>query len=222
MEYNTQDALAVAYAAYKKNNGYVKDTRRFSEDNPTIFANKELVKFQFRQEFRPPDFKELPVDDSDYASVDEAMKHFRRYTIGMLGEQLSDFQKDIIQQVWQEKVDFNKLGLIAYVPELVKRDKKESGLTKLIRTEYRNSQHISTVGEPIEGVCLILDNYYSNHYERFKYTADYMGNLISFWNKFEIAVGERKRIKAKVKEHIQNKNFSVSETALNYVRLYKV
>ena len=27
---------------------------------------------------------------------------------------------------------------------------------------------------------------------------------------------------AKVKEHIQNKHFSVSETALNYVRLYKV
>ena len=82
----------------------------------------------------------MPVDDSDYASVDEAMKHFRRYTIGMLGEQLSDFQKDIIQQVWQEKVDFNKLGLIAYVPSLSKETKRNS-------VTYKNllEQSIETV-----------------------------------------------------------------------------
>ena len=57
MEYNTQDALAVVRAAYKKNNGYVKDTRRFSEDNHYL-ANKELVKFNSSKSFFP-DFKEL-------------------------------------------------------------------------------------------------------------------------------------------------------------------
>ena len=33
LEYKTQDALAVAYAAYRINNGYIKDTARFSEPN---------------------------------------------------------------------------------------------------------------------------------------------------------------------------------------------
>ena len=44
----TQEALAFAVAAQRINNGYVKDTRRFSEDNPTIFSNKEIVKFALR------------------------------------------------------------------------------------------------------------------------------------------------------------------------------
>ena len=41
-------------------------------------------------------------------------------------------------------------------------------------------------------------------------------------NKFEHAVGDRKRIKAKVKSHTKNKLFSANETRLNYVKLYKV
>jgi len=42
-----QDALAVAYAAYRINKEtYLKDTRRYSElENTTTFDNKSLVKF---------------------------------------------------------------------------------------------------------------------------------------------------------------------------------
>ena len=56
-------------------------------------------------------------------------------------------------------------------------------LRKIIRTEYRDSQYIADIREPVEGVCKILDKHYSSHYERYKYTADYMGNIIGFWNK---------------------------------------
>ena len=43
---NTQKALAVAFMADRLNEGYIKETRRFSEDVPTTFANKEIVKLQ--------------------------------------------------------------------------------------------------------------------------------------------------------------------------------
>ena len=222
-EYKTQDVLAVAFRAYKHNEGYVKDTYRFSEPvNETLFSNKDILKFQFRPEFRPEDYKPLKTTDEDYADVDEAMKHFRRYTFGMLGDSLSQFQKDIIDNVWSDTVEFNKLGLMAYVPELVKRELKEISLTKLIRTEYRESVYIGAPGDSVEGVCQVLDSYYSSHYERYAYTADYMGNLISFWNKFEIPVGERRKFKAKVKGQTKNRLFEVNETALNYVKVYKV
>ena len=36
---NTQTALAVAFMVDRLNEGYVKETRRFSEDVPTIFSN---------------------------------------------------------------------------------------------------------------------------------------------------------------------------------------
>lgn len=222
-EYKTQDALAIAYAAHKLNEGYVKDTHRFSEPvNETLFSNKDILKFQFRPEFRPDDFKPVKTTDEDYENVDNALKHFRRYTLGLLGEQLNDFQTDVMETIGQETVPYNKLGLIAYVPELVKREIKENALKKTIRTEYRDSLYIGGVGESVEGVCQILNVHYSSHYERYSYTADYMGNLISFWNKFEITEGERRKFKAKVKAHTKNRLFDVNETALNYVKLYKV
>ena len=223
VEYKTQDVLAVAFRAFKINNGYIKDTVRFSEPvNNTVFSNKDLVKFQMRPEFRPPDFTVMQTDQDDYADVDNALKHFRRYTFGMLGESLSDFQKNVIENVWSENVEFNKLGILAYVPALVERELKENSLKKVIRTEYRESKYIAGVGESVEGVCKILDRHYSSHYERYKYTADYMGNVIGFWNKFEIPVGEHRKFKGKVKAHDKNRLFEVSETTINYVKIYKV
>tara|TARA_B100002019_G_scaffold282796_1_gene288453 strand:- start:4077 stop:4754 length:678 start_codon:yes stop_codon:yes gene_type:complete len=223
IEYKTQDVLAVAFRAFKINNGYIKDTVRFSEPtNNTVFSNKDLVKFQMRPEFRPPDFVAMQTDTNDYSDVDSALKHFRRYTFGMLGETLTDFQKDVIENVWSETVEFNKLGILAYVPALVERELKENSLKKVIRTEYRESKYIAGVGESVEGVCKILDRHYSSHYERYKYTADYMGNIIGFWNKFEIPVGEHRKFKGKVKSHDKNRLFEVNETSINYVKIYKV
>ena len=223
IEYKTQDVLAVAFRAFKINNGYIKDTKRFSEPmNKTVFSNKDLVKFQMRPEFRPPDFEEIDTDTDDYNEVDNALKHFRRYTFGMLGESLSDFQKDVISNVWSEKVEFNKLGILAYVPALVHREIKENNLKKVIRIEYRNSAYIGDIGESVEGVCKILHRHYSSHYERYKYTADYMGNIIGFWNKFDIPEGDRRKFKGKVKAHDKNRLFEVNETSINYVKIYKV
>jgi|TARA_B100001093_G_scaffold175916_1_gene168715 hypothetical protein len=220
--YRTQDVLANAYAAQRINGSYVKDTRRFSEDNPTIFSNKEMLKFQLRPEFRPNDFKPFTVTSEDYEAVNDAVKHFKRYAFGIIGDTLSDFQKDIVQSATIEEVDFNKLGILAYVPEFVSRETGENTLKKKIRTEYRDSQYIGGIGESVEGVCEIMSGYYSSHYERHAYTANVMGNLISFWNKFEIPVGEHRKFKAKVKAHDKNRLFQVNETKLNYVKLYKV
>ena len=95
-------------------------------------------------------------------------------------------------------------------------------LKKLYRTEYRDSTYIGAVGDSVEGVFQILDTHYSSHYERYAYTADYMGNLVSFWNKYEIPVGDRRKFKAKVKAQTKNRLFEVNETALNYVKVYKI
>ena len=223
LEYKTQDALAVAFSAYKINNGYIKDTARFSEPtNPTVFSNKDLVKFQFRPEFRPDDFKPFHTSEEEYAQVDEAQKHFRRYVFGIIGDNLSTFSRDIVDVASQDTVRFDQLGLVAYIPEFVNREIKEGTLKKTIRTEYRNSLYIGGIGDPVEGVCKIIDSFYSSHFERYAYTADVMGNLVGFWNKYEIPVGERRKFKAKVKAHVKNRLFEVNETSLNYVKLYKI
>lgn len=225
------DALAVAYAAYRINGEtYIKDTRRFScEENKTQFDNKSLVRFYWLKkldmrdaQYLPTDFKMFEPTEADYASVQEAMKWMKRYVMLGLGD-LDDFKADMVKELSQDEVRVMGMGRIAYAPEFIARDQHESSLKKTIRVEYRDSQYLGKEKDAIEAVVEILDKRYSSQWETFYYTAvTTEGNLVSFGNKFEHAVGDRKRIKAKVKAQTKNFFFDANETRLNYVKLYKV
>ncbi len=220
---NTQKALAVAFMADRLNKGYIKETRRFSEDVPTIFANKEIVKFFFTEEqnFTPEDYVKAIPTNEDFDSVDIAQKHFKRYTMELLGDSLNDFQKDVFNSISQENVSRSKLGLVAYVPELVRKEVKDAKLKKLFRIDYRNSMPIGKVGEAINGNLKIIDRNWSTNWESYNYVADYNGNLVSFMNKFKFNIDQRFNFKAKVKGHQKNRLFEVNETRMNYFRKVK-
>src|SRR6056300_575365 len=223
------DALAVAYAAYRINKKtYIKDLRRFEEAS-TQFPNKDLVKFYWQKKLNTSDAKYLPTDfemfeptEADYASVQEALKWMKRYVMLGLGE-LDGFKADMVKELSQDQVAVKSMGRIAFAPEFIARDQHETGLKKTIRVEYRDSKHIEPVGEKVETVVEVLDKRYSSQWESYNYTCVTTdGNLVSFMNKFDHAIGDRKRIKAKVKSHTKNRLFSADETRLNYVKLYKV
>ena len=139
--------------------------------------------------------------------------------MGIIGNTLTPFQQDVFDLLSTETVQFKKLGLLAYVPELVKREVAEGKFKKMLRMEYRNSKDIGTPKDPVEGVVKILSKFWSEQWESFNYVADYEGNLVSFMNKFDYKIGDRKKIKAKVKAHGKNRNFDVCETRLNYCKL---
>ena len=107
---NTQKALAVAFMADRLNKGYVKETRRFSEDVPTVFANKEIVKFFFTEEhnFTPNDYVKAIPNDDDFDSVDIAQKHFRRYSM----EKNSMVVKYLLKKLLLLHVGSNLLNLL--------------------------------------------------------------------------------------------------------------
>ena len=221
---STQEALAMACAAQRINGAYLKDTRRFScEENKTQFANKELVKFAFEERpgMLPMDFIRPVPTEEDYAQVAEIQKWMKRYIMLGLGE-LDDFKKDMISAVAEDTVKVSNLGRVAFIPEFVKRDQRETGLTKEIRVEYRDSAYLGKEKDMVDGVAKILDKRFSAQWESFNYTAVMDGNLVSFMNKHDHEVGAMKRIKGKVKAQTKNKLFSANETRLNYVKLYKV
>ena len=222
---STLEALAMACAMQRINKGYVKDTRRFSEDNPTIFSNKEALKYAFWQgnaDHLPTDYHKPSVTEEDYKQVVEIQKWMKRYVMLGLGN-LDDFKRDMVESVSQDTVTLNNLGRIAFIPEFVNRDKHETSLTKEIRVEYRDSQYLGKEKDAIETVIAILDCRYSTHWESYNYTAvDTKGNLVSFMNKFKYDIGTMLRVKGKVKAQTKNKLFDVNETRLNYVKLYKV
>ena len=225
------DALAVAYAAYRINGEtYNKDLRRFStEENKTQFDNKSLIRFYWTKkldtseaQYLPTDFEMFEPTEADYASVQEALKWMRRYVMLGLGD-LDGFKADMVKELSKDEVPFKGMGRIAFAPEFIKRDRHESELKKEIRVEYRDSKHLGAEKDSVEAVIAILDKRYSSQWESYNYTCVTTdGNLVSFMNKFDHAVGARKRIKAKVKSHTKNRLFSADETRLNYVKLYKV
>ena len=224
------DALAVAYAAYRiNNNTYTKDTRRFSEDTPTQFDNKSLVRYYWIKKLDMRDAQYLPTDftmfeptEEDYANVQEALKWMKRYVMLGLGN-LDNFKQDMVNELSQDEVKVMGMGRVAFAPEFIKRDQHENGLKKEIRIEYRDSQHLGKEKDPVEAVVKILDKRYSSQWESYNFTAVTTdGNLVSYMNKFDQEIGSMKRIKAKVKAHTKNKLFSANETRLNYVKLYKV
>ena len=220
----TQEALAMAVAAQRINGAYIKDTRRFSEvENKTQFANKEIVKFAYHGDpsYLPTDYVRPVPTEEDYVQVAEIQKWMRRYVMLGLAD-LDDFKRDMINAVSTDVVPVNNLGRVAFIPEFVKRDKHETGLTKEIRIEYRNSTYLGKEKDMVEGVAKILDKRYSAQWESFNYVAVLDGNLVSFMNKVEHNVGDMKRIKAKVKAQGKNKLFSANETRLNYARVSKV
>lgn len=224
-EFPVQEVLAAAFAAYRINNGYIKHTQRFSEpENATIFANKELVKNHFANgaHWVPTDFKGLDIRDEDYDNVKDAMDHFKSYTFKILANDLSAFQKDVFSAVQSDTVPSGKLGLVAYVPELIGRELKENAFKKLLRTEYHNSEHIGKEKDAIEGNIKILKRTYSSKWESNNYIADYMGNIVSFMKADVYAEGRRYSFKAKVKSHGRNSLFDINETRLNYVKVSNV
>jgi len=145
----------------------------------------------------------------------------KRYIMLGLGD-LDDFKKDMISAVAEDTVKVSNLGRVAFIPEFVKRDQRETGLTKEIRVEYRDSAYLGKEKDMVDGVAKILDKRFSAQWESFNYTAVMDGNLVSFMNKHDHEVGAMKRIKGKVKAQTKNKLFSANETRLNYVKLYKV
>lgn len=215
--HNVQEVLAVAFAAYRKNSGYEKYSTGYRDDPKAVTANKDLVKMHFRED--PGVENHLTVLPEDYESANDALKYFRRYTLGVLGENLNGFQADIYKYVTQDTIPSNRIGLLAYVPELVKKETAESAYKKLLRTEYRDSQHIKHVGEQVEGVVKILSVFYSKQWERYNCVADLAGNLVSFMTTTKLAVDDMKQLRARVKDHTKNRSFDVNETRLNYVKL---
>jgi len=225
-EYSVQEALAVAFAAYRINGGaYNKTLRRFEEEqNDTVFPNKDLVKYHFANgaHWVPKDFIDFEPIAEDYDAVNDALNHFKSYTFKVLAGGLSPFQQDVLKAVTGDTVVSQQLGLVAYVPELVNRELGENAFKKLLRTDYHNSEHVGKEKDTIEGVFKVLYTNYSKKWESHNYVCDYMGNIVSFMKADIFEVGKSYKFKAKVRNHSRNKLFDVNETRLNYVKVKNV
>lgn len=225
-QFNTLDVLAVAYAAQRINKGYIKFGSYDYHKNIILSkANKEIVKEHFdcfHGSFRRPEDKnyaKVTVLDEDKQAANDARSHFRKYTFGVLANNLNEFQQDLFNAVSADQVSATQLGILAYVPEMVKREKAETSLKNTVKTHFQDSKFLGGIGDKFNGQCTIIAKQYHTAYERFIYTAESNGDILSFFCKYELTEGDVKHINGKIKALVQNKKFKVNETRLNYVRV---
>ena len=225
--YDTRRILELSFAAQRINNGYVKDTRRFSEGQPTTWSNKEIISFSAAAYYNssnsstyiPSDFIPIKVTDADYAALANADKHMRRYTLLVLGN-LSDFQADVFAAYAGERIAVNRIGLLAYLPQFVERELEEKIYKGRLKTEFANSTAIKE--KKIIGELEILKRVYSINYETYFYTAGFNGNLVMFSNKFQYKNSEVFGFKANVKSQQTDRDTGLIVNKLNYVKLVKM
>lgn len=222
MEYPTQQLIELAFAAQRVNGGYEKQTRRYSEGQPTTFSNKELIVFSVHSDaWRPEDFVSLTVTEEDRAAKEAADKHMRRYTMLAMGD-LPDFESNVFSAYASEKMPINRVGLIAYLPEFVNRELQAKIYKQRLKTEFANSKHYTT--DPVLGDCEILKVIrVSRDFDEpfYMHFGAVDGNLVCFAKKEGFAEGAVYQISAKVKGQESERETGLPMTRINYVKLRK-
>jgi hypothetical protein len=221
--HNTQLLIELSYAAYRVNKGYEKQTRRYSEGQPTTFANKELIAYSLEDGFKPEDFVPLQITDEDRAAKAQGDKHMRRYTMLAMGE-LPQFEADLFSAYSSEQMPIGRVGLIAYLPAFIDRQVKDKVYKQRVKTEFSESEHITgerlwpTEVEILKVITLNNDWLADTAYMHFGAIGK---DLVCFTVKQMYSVGETYDIVARIKGQDKERDSGIPMTRLNYVKLRK-
>lgn len=214
MKYSTRTILEYSFAAQRVNGTYVKH----SQSNNGIYSNRDLIFRTIKIDHLPPDpnFVPLVVTDSEREKLAEADKYMRRYTMLSLGG-LSQFQNDVYTAYLAEETEESRLGLIAYFPQFVEREIAEKVFKQTLKTEYKDSQHLT--GDRFSGSVKILKVIPLLDYGKYLHIAGYSGNLVSFAVPSPHTVDTTVSIRARVRSRDSERSSGHPITALNYVKI---
>lgn len=223
MEYKTDYLIELAFAAFRINKGYVKQTRRYSEGQPTTFSNKELVALTAHGEWRPEDFVPLVVTDEDREAKRAADKHMRRYTMLAMGD-LPDFEADLFAAYSSEKMPIGRVGLLAYLPAFVERELQNKIYKQRMKTDFAESAYITeniTEGTDVEILKVIPLTNYDFGEPAYLHFGAVGKDLVCFSKKEMYAVGETYEMVGRIKGQDKERDSGLPMTRMNYVKLRK-
>ena len=227
MKYNTIEVLAKAFTAYRVNGSLVKETRRYSEETPTMFANKEIL--AYCNEYihtPPPDFilGQYKTTAEDYTNAKEAVAFVNKDTsLQQIAGTLSNFMETLVAQMNSKEIHGSEFGVIALLPKVYFEQKHKKSYKKVIKESFGESKHVGLPGEVIQGELTVNEIKWVDKFGCHVINGNMDNNLVSFFKEFKpkaVLPKEKDviKIKAKVKRHGENFITKLPETQLNYVR----
>tara|TARA_B100000035_G_scaffold99142_1_gene84140 strand:+ start:7475 stop:8176 length:702 start_codon:yes stop_codon:yes gene_type:complete len=221
------DILSASFAAYRINGDYYKETRRFSEDNPTQFSNKDclLLQFDTDTEMLPKDWQQMTIKDEDLQNAVASVEWINKEnTLAIMADTLSDYMKSLITCLNTKELTKDMFGIVAVTPKIYFEGKKKKDVKKSLKTNFSESKHISTIGSVFQGEFTLHEIKFVDKFSCHVLNGSCEGNLISFFKSFDQTKDLPKenttfKIKAKVKRHGENFITKFPETILNYVKI---
>lgn len=228
-EFKTSYVLENAFAAYRVNRGYHKETMTSVGNFGTRFSNRDLVSHQIHQGLDvdsvlkywiPEDFVPFTITDEDIEAKNIADKHMRRYALLSLGV-LSQFERDVYTAYSRETTSSSHIGILTYFPEFANRELEKKLYVSRLKTDFAESTVI--VDKRVENVTLeILKHIPLHMYGTNRYIGGIENKLVSFTKDEVLKVGEVYQLNARVKGSDMERDTKLPLTKLNYVKLKKV
>lgn len=220
-----QQLLELACAAQRVNKEYRKELEAvYSADGKPMgykFPNRQLMlvtlgedKTQYSEAFPQPPL--LCTNLKDQAMANEIQKFYRRLAFAAIKGD-NEFQTEVNALLNSEEVPINKLGFIACLPSVFKRDFANNVIERRIKTI--DEGYVSGIDTTIlDKDCEILSSQRSKNYDAYNIDAIIDNKMVSWMSKVDLEFGDCVVVKAKVKEHGYHWKYKNPVTRLNYVK----
>lgn len=226
-EYNTQEVLELACAAQRWNHDYLKEMTPVYDDDGTLRYYKQTNKTHIlyslgainwgnEQDPRMMPVK-LQITNEDREQAKTIKQYYKRLMFAAVKGD-NDFLTEVNAILNSEMVAMNKIGYVACLPSVQKRDAERNGMDKRVRT--LDSGYVANTGTSIfDKDCEVIESKRSNNFDAYNITAIIDNKMVSWFSKSDLKLGACVVIKAKVKDHSKHWKYKDTDvTRLNYVK----
>ncbi len=226
-EFDTQEVLELACAAQRWNKGYLKTMEAVYGDNMELRFWKQPNKIHMLYSlgnYAVPDGTDprtmpvkLTVEQEDREEAQEIRKFYKRLLFSAVKGD-NEFQTEVNSILESEKIASNKVGYVACLPSVFKRDFARNQVEKRTRSVERG--HLADIGKNVfDKDCEVIESNRSKNFDAFNITAIIDNKMVSWLSKTDLKLGACVVVKAKVKDHSTHWKFPDTDvTRLNYVK----
>ena len=224
-EFPLQQVLELACAAQRFNQAYIKEVESvFDSEGKFMYmkhSNKVLVRKALKlnettnaaPEFAPQD---ITVEDADRELANEIQKYFKRLMFAAVKGD-NEFQMEVNTLLTLGVIPENKIGFIACLPSVYKRDSANNQIEK--RARGADKEYLASIGSTVfDKDCEILAAQRSKNFDAWNVDAIIDNKMVSWFSKVDMKVGPCVVVKSKVKDHSLHWKYGNPVTRLNYVK----
>jgi hypothetical protein len=231
-KYPLQQLLELACAAQRHNKDYIKTVMPVYADPEDTFGSKGSKVMYYNYSNRDLMLVTLGEDKANWGDIPkppllctnledrelatDIQKYFRRLAFSAIQGD-NEFQTEVNSLLNSEEVPLNKLGFIACLPSVYKRDYARTQIEKRIKTF--DQEYVGLIGDNIfDKDCEILSSQRSKNFDAWNVDAIIENKMVSWMSKVDLKLGPCVVVKAKVKDHNKHWKHEIPVTRLNYVK----